>query len=99
MLGVLSPKFQVKSVNTLVLEHVPATSCPPQLLEASNSAGLFTNTGDGEMDMDAVGAAAVIAEVGVTTSDTSVELGGILLGKECLDPTTGLPFVWISPAW
>jgi proteasome lid subunit RPN8/RPN11 len=29
-------------------------------------------------------------------SDTSVELGGILLGKECLDPSTGLPFVWIT---
>jgi len=29
-------------------------------------------------------------------SDTTVELGGILLGKECLDPGTGQPFVWIS---
>jgi proteasome lid subunit RPN8/RPN11 len=29
-------------------------------------------------------------------SDTSVELGGILLGKECLDAATGLPFVWIT---
>jgi proteasome lid subunit RPN8/RPN11 len=29
-------------------------------------------------------------------SDTSVELGGILLGKECLDPTSGEPFVWIT---
>jgi proteasome lid subunit RPN8/RPN11 len=29
-------------------------------------------------------------------SDTSVELGGILLGKECLDLQTGQPFVWIS---
>jgi proteasome lid subunit RPN8/RPN11 len=29
-------------------------------------------------------------------SDTSVELGGILLGKECLDPSTGEAFVWIS---
>ena len=29
-------------------------------------------------------------------SDTSVELGGILLGKECLDPATGRPFVWIT---
>ena len=29
-------------------------------------------------------------------SDTSVELGGILLGKECIDPDTGLPFVWIT---
>ncbi len=29
-------------------------------------------------------------------SDTSVELGGILLGKECLDPATGEPFVWIT---
>jgi proteasome lid subunit RPN8/RPN11 len=29
-------------------------------------------------------------------SDTSVELGGILLGKECLDPSTGQPFVWIT---
>lgn len=31
-------------------------------------------------------------------SDTSVELGGILLGKECVDPATGEPFVWISRA-
>ncbi len=29
-------------------------------------------------------------------SDTSVELGGILLGKECVDPATGEPFVWIT---
>jgi proteasome lid subunit RPN8/RPN11 len=29
-------------------------------------------------------------------SDTSVELGGILLGKECIDPATGQPFVWIT---
>ncbi len=29
-------------------------------------------------------------------SDTSVELGGILLGKECVDPTSGEPFVWIT---
>ena len=29
-------------------------------------------------------------------SDTSVELGGILLGKECLDQATGQPFVWIT---
>jgi proteasome lid subunit RPN8/RPN11 len=29
-------------------------------------------------------------------SDTSVELGGILLGKECLDEGTGQPFVWIT---
>jgi proteasome lid subunit RPN8/RPN11 len=29
-------------------------------------------------------------------SDTSVELGGILLGKECVDPSTGQPFVWIT---
>jgi proteasome lid subunit RPN8/RPN11 len=29
-------------------------------------------------------------------SDTSVELGGILLGKECLDQQTGLPFVSIT---
>jgi len=29
-------------------------------------------------------------------TDTTVELGGILLGKECLDPGTGQPFVWIS---
>jgi hypothetical protein len=28
--------------------------------------------------------------------DTSVELGGILLGKECLDERTGQPFVWIT---
>lgn len=31
-------------------------------------------------------------------SDTSVELGGILLGKECLDPDTGRPFVRITRA-
>jgi proteasome lid subunit RPN8/RPN11 len=29
-------------------------------------------------------------------SDTAVELGGILLGKECQDPSTGQPFVWIT---
>jgi proteasome lid subunit RPN8/RPN11 len=29
-------------------------------------------------------------------SDTSVELGGILLGKECVDETTGAPFVWVT---
>src|SRR5271166_925013 len=29
-------------------------------------------------------------------SDTTVELGGILLGKECLDPATGQPFVWVN---
>ena len=28
--------------------------------------------------------------------DTSVELGGILLGKECLDDKTGLPFVTVT---
>lgn len=28
--------------------------------------------------------------------DTSVELGGILLGKECIDEQTGLPFVHIT---
>jgi proteasome lid subunit RPN8/RPN11 len=28
--------------------------------------------------------------------DTSVELGGILLGKECLDDETGQPFVWVT---
>ncbi len=28
--------------------------------------------------------------------DTSVELGGILLGKECLDEETGEPFVWVT---
>jgi proteasome lid subunit RPN8/RPN11 len=28
--------------------------------------------------------------------DTSVELGGILLGKECLDERTGLPFVLVT---
>ncbi len=31
-------------------------------------------------------------------SDTSVELGGILLGQECLDDETGEPFVWITQA-
>lgn len=31
-------------------------------------------------------------------SDTSVELGGILLGKECVDEATGDPFVWITQA-
>jgi proteasome lid subunit RPN8/RPN11 len=30
--------------------------------------------------------------------DTSVELGGILLGKECVDDQTGAPFVWITEA-
>jgi proteasome lid subunit RPN8/RPN11 len=30
--------------------------------------------------------------------DTSVELGGILLGKECIDEATGRPFVWITEA-
>lgn len=29
-------------------------------------------------------------------SDTSVELGGILLGWECVDDQTGEPFVWIT---
>jgi proteasome lid subunit RPN8/RPN11 len=29
-------------------------------------------------------------------ADTAVELGGILLGKECLDQSTGRPFVWIT---
>ena len=28
--------------------------------------------------------------------DTSVELGGILLGKECVDDQTGSPFVWVT---
>ncbi len=28
--------------------------------------------------------------------DTSVELGGILLGKECLDDQTGEPYVWVT---
>jgi proteasome lid subunit RPN8/RPN11 len=28
--------------------------------------------------------------------DTSVELGGILLGMECVDELTGRPFVWIT---
>jgi proteasome lid subunit RPN8/RPN11 len=31
-------------------------------------------------------------------SDTSVELGGILLGQECNDDVTGEPFVWITEA-
>jgi proteasome lid subunit RPN8/RPN11 len=31
-------------------------------------------------------------------SDTTVELGGILLGKECVDDQTGEPFVWITEA-
>lgn len=31
-------------------------------------------------------------------SDTSVELGGILLGRECVDEETGNPFVWVSKA-
>lgn len=30
--------------------------------------------------------------------DTSVELGGILLGSECIDELTGEPFVWITEA-
>jgi proteasome lid subunit RPN8/RPN11 len=30
--------------------------------------------------------------------DTSVELGGILLGKECVDDKTGEPFVWVTQA-
>lgn len=30
--------------------------------------------------------------------DTSVELGGILLGRECVDEATGNPFVWITQA-
>jgi proteasome lid subunit RPN8/RPN11 len=30
--------------------------------------------------------------------DTSVELGGILLGKECVDDQTGEPFVWVTRA-
>jgi proteasome lid subunit RPN8/RPN11 len=29
-------------------------------------------------------------------SDTSVELGGILLGKECVDAATGQAFVWVN---
>lgn len=28
--------------------------------------------------------------------DTTVELGGILLGKECIDDKTGRPFVWVT---
>ena len=28
-------------------------------------------------------------------SDVSVELGGILLGRECIDEETGQPFVWV----
>ncbi|RUL89042.1 Mov34/MPN/PAD-1 family protein [Tautonia sociabilis] len=31
-------------------------------------------------------------------SDVSVELGGILLGRECVDEETGKPFVWVSQA-
>jgi proteasome lid subunit RPN8/RPN11 len=31
-------------------------------------------------------------------SDTSVELGGVLLGKECVDPATGEHFAWITQA-
>lgn len=31
-------------------------------------------------------------------SDTSVELGGILLGYECVDERDGRPFVWITEA-
>ncbi|MFO0958773.1 MAG: Mov34/MPN/PAD-1 family protein [Isosphaeraceae bacterium] len=30
--------------------------------------------------------------------DTSVELGGILLGKECVDEETDRPFVWVTQA-
>ncbi len=30
--------------------------------------------------------------------DTTVELGGILLGHECVDDQTGLPFVWVTQA-
>jgi proteasome lid subunit RPN8/RPN11 len=30
--------------------------------------------------------------------DTSVELGGILLGRECVDDVTGEPFVWVTEA-
>jgi proteasome lid subunit RPN8/RPN11 len=30
--------------------------------------------------------------------DTTVELGGILLGRECVDDQTGTPFVWITEA-
>jgi proteasome lid subunit RPN8/RPN11 len=30
--------------------------------------------------------------------DTSVELGGILLGQECVDDVSGEPFVWITEA-
>ena len=29
-------------------------------------------------------------------ADTSVELGGILLGKECVDEATAAPFVWVT---
>jgi len=29
-------------------------------------------------------------------SDTTVELGGVLLGKECVDPASGRPFVWVT---
>ena len=28
--------------------------------------------------------------------DTSVELGGVLLGRECVDDQTGEPFVWVT---
>ena len=28
--------------------------------------------------------------------DTSVELGGVLLGRECVDERTGEPFVWVT---
>jgi len=31
-------------------------------------------------------------------SDVSVELGGVLLGKECVDPSTGEHFAWITQA-
>lgn len=30
--------------------------------------------------------------------DTDVELGGILLGFECVDDQTGMPFVWVTQA-
>ncbi len=30
--------------------------------------------------------------------DTSVELGGVLLGRECVDDQTGEPFVWVTQA-
>lgn len=31
-------------------------------------------------------------------SDTTVELGGVLLGKECVDPSDGTTFVWVTQA-